>query len=136
MTNKQSPIGNSTGSSDAEQIDAIINSFPDWRGQMLVQIRALIKEADPEIIEEVKWKTPSNPQGIPVWSRYGMICTGETYKAHIRLSFAKGPNLHDPKGLINSYRAILIHETDTIDEAAFKTLIRAAVELNRQNQKK
>ncbi len=104
----------------------------DWRGDVMTQIRILIKQADPEIIEDVKWKTPSNPDGVLVWYKDGMITTGEIYKKHIRLAFAKGPALkdHDPKGLINSYRAIIIHEEDKINERAFKDLIRAAVALN------
>lgn len=104
----------------------------DWRGDVMTQIRTLIKQADPEIVEDVKWKTPSNPNGVLVWYKEGMITTGEIYKKHIRLAFAKGPSLKksDPKGLINTYRAIIIHEEDKIDEEAFKNLIRAAVELN------
>lgn len=119
----------------SEQIDAIIAKFADWRGEKLAQIRTLINQADPSIIEEVKWKKPTNPDGIPVWSHNGIICNGETYKNHLRLTFAKGPSLKDPKGLINSYRAIIIREEDKIDEAAFKDLIREAVELNlRKNE--
>lgn len=104
----------------------------DWRGEVMMQVRTLIKQADSEIIEDVKWKTPSNPDGVLVWYRDGMITTGEIYKKHIRLAFAKGPALkeYDPKGLINTYRAIIIHEEDKIDKEAFKALIRAAVELN------
>src|SRR5687768_3037232 len=112
-----------TDKSAAEQIDAIIVKFAGWRGEKLAEIRALIKQADPEVIEEVKWKKPSNPDGIPVWSHDGIICMGETYKSHLRLTFAKGPSLKDPKGLINSYRAIIIHEGDKLNEAAFKDLI-------------
>lgn len=122
--------------SASEQIDAIIMKFVDWRGEKLAQLRALIKEADPEGTEEVKWKKPSNPDGIPVWSHDGIICTGETYKNHLRLAFAKGPSLKDPKGLLNTYRAIIIHEGDEINEAAFKDLISAAVELNHKNKNK
>ena len=120
--------------SASEQIDAIIMKYSDWRGEKLALIRALIKEADADIIEEVKWKKPSNPDGIPVWSHDGIICLGETYKKHLRITFAKGPSLADPKGLFNAYRAIIIHEGDTIDEAAFKDLIRAAVKLNQKNK--
>ena len=120
----------------ANEINAIIKKFNDWRGERLAQIRVLIKVADPGVIEEVKWKKPSNPDGIPVWSHDGIICTGETYKNHLRLSFAKGPILKDPKGLLNSYRAIIIREGDKINQAAFKDLIREAVELNQKNKKK
>lgn len=116
----------------SQEIDAIIESFPDWRGEMLAKIRSLIKEADPEIVEEVKWKKPSNPAGIPVWSHNGNVCLGETYKKHLRISFPKGPSLKDPKKIMNAYRAILIHEEDTLDEAAFKNLITEAVTLNQE----
>jgi len=106
----------------------------DWREEVMNKIRKLIKEADPEIVEEVKWKIPSNPKGVFVWYRDGMITTGETYKKHLRLAFAKGPELkkQDPKSLINSYRAIIIHEEDELDESAFKNLVKAAVELNKK----
>lgn len=114
------------------QIDAIILKYADWRGERLVQLRALIKQADPDVVEEVKWKKPSNPDGIPVWSHDGILCIGEIYKNHLRLTFAKGPYLEDPKGLFNSYRAIVIREEDRINEAAFKELIHAAVEFNRK----
>jgi hypothetical protein len=122
--------------SASEEVDAIIKKFSDWRGEKLAHIRSLIKQADPGGTEEVKWKTPSNPDGIPVWAHDGIICTGETYKNHLRLGFAKGPLLKDPKGLINSYRAIIIHEEDKINETAFKELIDAAIELNHKNKKK
>jgi hypothetical protein len=108
----------------------------DWRGATLSRIRALIKEADPDVVEEAKWKKPSQPDGVPVWSHDGMICTGETYKAAVKLTFAKGASLKDPSGLFNSSlegntrRAIDIHEGESIDEDAFKDLIRAAVRLN------
>lgn len=121
--------------SASEQIDAILMKFADWRGEKLAQIRTLIKQADPDVIEEVKWKKPSNPDGIPVWSHDGIICLGETYKKHLRITFAKGPSLDDPKGLFNAYRAIMIYEEDEINEAAFKDLIRAAVEFNQKNKK-
>jgi hypothetical protein len=106
----------------------------DWRIEVMSQIRTLIKQADPEVIEEMKYKKPSNPDGVFVWSHDGMISTGETYKNHLRLTFAKGASLkdQDPKGLINAYRAMIIQEGDKIDEAAFKNLIRAAVEINRK----
>jgi hypothetical protein len=119
-----------------KEIDDIIKSFDDWRGEKMAQIRALIKEADPEVIEEVKWKKPSNPAGIPVWSHDGILCLGETYKKHLRISFAKGSELEDPKGIINAYRAILIHEDDELNESAFKNLIKAAVKLNQRVKSK
>ena len=109
----------------------------DWRGSMLKRLRMLIHEADPEVVEEVKWRKPSNPAGVPVWSDYGMICTGETYKDKVKLTFARGAALDDPSRLFNSSldggtrRAIDFHEGDAIDEAAFKALIRAAAKLNR-----
>lgn len=123
MVNKKSP---------SQEIDVIISKLPDWRGEKLAQIRLLIKEADTSVVEEVKWKKPSNPDGIPVWSHDGMICTGEFYKNHLRLTFAKGTLLKDPKGLFNAHRAIIIHEEDKINKDAFKGLIREAVTLNTQ----
>ena len=123
-------------------IEAKIKEPADWRGKTLAQIRALIKQADPEVAEELKWRKPSNPAGIPVWYRNGIICTGETYKSHVRLTFAKGASLKDPKGLFNSglegniRRAIDIHEGDKVDEAALKDLIRAAVALNLKGKSK
>lgn len=124
--------------SAGEQIEAIILKFAGWRGEKLAQIRRLIKQADPDVIEDVKWKTASNPDGIPVWYHDGMICTGETYKNHLRFAFTKGPLLkdHDPQGLLNSYRAIILHEGDEINETAFKDLIQAAIELNHNNRNK
>ncbi len=112
----------------------------DWRGDVLSKVRKLIKQADPGVTEEVKWRKPSNPAGVPVWSHNGIICTGETYKSHVRLTFAKGASLADPSRLFNSgqagnvRRAIDIHEGDEIDASAFKDLIRAAVELNTPNR--
>ncbi|HEX5104841.1 MAG TPA: DUF1801 domain-containing protein [Pirellulaceae bacterium] len=108
----------------------------DWRGELLARIRKLIQQADPEAVEEIKWRKPSNPAGVPVWSHGGIICTGETYKDKVKLTFAKGASLPDPAGLFNASleagtrRAIDIHEGDKIDEKAFKALIRAAVALN------
>ena len=106
----------------------------DWRIETMSRIRTLIKIADPVSIEEVKWKKPTNPAGIPVWYHDGVICTGETYKKHIRLTFAKGNFLKnkDPKGLINAFRAVIINEGEKLNEAAFKNIIRAAVALNRK----
>jgi hypothetical protein len=111
-------------------IDERITELGDWRGKMLSRLRALIKQADPEVVEEWKWR------GVPVWSHAGMICTGETYKNVVKMTFAKGASLEDPSGLFNSSlegntrRAIDFHEGDKIDEKAFKALIRAAVALN------
>jgi hypothetical protein len=112
-------------------------SNPDWREETLARMRALILKADPEMIEERKWKKPSNAMtGVPVWSHDGIVCTGETYKNAVKLTFAKGAALEDPSGLFNSSldgnvrRAIDIHEGDKVDQAAFKDLIRAAVALN------
>lgn len=104
----------------------------DWRGDVMSRIRKLISEADSEIVEDVKWKTASNPNGVLVWYKEGMITTGEIYKEHLRIAFAKGPELkdRDPKKLINTHRAVIIKEGDDLDENAFKDLIRAAVELN------
>jgi len=122
--------------SSSELIDARIRELDDWRGEMLSRLRALIEEADPEIVEEVKWRKPSNPSGVPVWTHYGMICTGETYKDRVKLTFAKGASLEDPSGLFNSSlegntrRAIDFREGDEIDEQAFKALVRSAAALN------
>ena len=108
----------------------------DWRGAMLAQIRALIAQADPEIVEEIKWRKPSNPAGVPVWSRGGIVCTGETYKTAVKMTFAKGAALDDPAKLFNSSlegntrRAIDFHEGDKINAKALTALIRAAVALN------
>lgn len=116
--------------------DAAIEELPDWRGKTLARVRALIRQADPEVVEERKWKKPSNPAGVPVWSHHGIICTGETYKDHVKLTFLKGAALDDPSGLFNASlegnarRAIDIGEGDTIDEEAFKALVRAAVARN------
>lgn len=101
---------------------------------MLSKIRTLIKQADPKVVEERKYKMPSKPEGIPVWYRDGMVCTGETYKKHIRLTFAKGPKLKDPKGIFNRHSAIVIEEDDKLDEAAFKAVIREAVALNQKRK--
>lgn len=110
----------------------------DWRGTVMSRIRELIKEADPEIIEEVKYKTASNPNGVLVWYHTGMLSTGEIYNKHLRLGLANGNVLkdQDPKGLINSYRAIIIHEKDTLDESAFKKIIKAAVTYNIEHKKR
>ena len=128
--------------SPAKAIDAKIKALGDWRGETLAHIRTLIRAADPEIAEEVKWRKPSNPMGVPVWEHAGIVCTGETYKDKIKLTFAKGAALEDPAGLFNSSldgnlrRAIDIAEGEKIDEKAFKALIRAAVALNTAKAKR
>ena len=127
--------------SPSRMIDARIKELDDWRGKTLSRIRALIKQADPEIVEEWKWQKASSP-GTPVWSHGGIVCTGETYKNVVKMTFAKGAALKDPSGLFNSSldgnvrRAIDIHEGDKIDEAALKDLIRAAVALNLRGKSK
>jgi hypothetical protein len=131
-----------TEASPSKLIDARIKTLGDWRGETLARVRALIKQADPDVVEEVKWRKPSNAMlGVPVWEHDGIICTGETYKAAVKLTFAKGASLKDPSGLFNASlegntrRAIDIGEGDKIDEKAFKTLIRAAVVLNTSKAK-
>ena len=116
------------------------SNLGDWKGEMLSRVRALIKQADPEMIEERKWKKPSNAMaGIPVWSHNGIVCTGETYKKVVKMTFARGASISDPSGLFNSSlegnirRAIDIHEGDKLDEKALKALIRAAVALNKSS---
>ena len=122
--------GSQESKSPSQLIDARIEELGDWRGEMLGRLRALVKEADPEIVEEWKWR------GVPVWSHAGLICTGETYKNVVKMTFAKGASLEDPSGLFNSSlegntrRAIDFHEGEKIDVAALKALIRAAVALN------
>ncbi|HET7447828.1 MAG TPA: DUF1801 domain-containing protein [Methyloceanibacter sp.] len=125
------------GDSPSRLIDERIAALTGWRGETLARVRVLIKEADPEVVEEVKWRKPSNAMlGVPVWEHDGIICTGETYKNYVKLTFAKGASLKDPSGLFNSSldgnarRAIDFHEGDKIDEKALKALIRAAVALN------
>ena len=124
-------IGSKEGEdSPSRLIDARIQELGDWRGEMLARVRALIKQADPEVVEEWKWR------GVPVWSHAGIICTGETYKTVVKMTFAKGASLDDPSGLFNASldgntrRAIDFHEGDKIDEKALKALIRAALALN------
>ena len=122
--------------SPSKLIDAKIRTLTDWRGDMLSRLRALIREADPDIVETVKWRKPSNPMGVPVWEHAGIICTGETYKDKVKLTFAQGASLEDPKRLFNASlegntrRAIDFHEGDRIDEAAFKALICEAAAFN------
>ncbi len=128
--------GSQTGESPSQLIDARIKELGDWRGKMLSRLRALVKEADPEVVEEWKWR------GVPVWSHHGIISTGETYKSIVKMTFAKGAALPDPSGLFNSSlegntrRAIDFHEDGRIDEEALKTLIRAAVALNTSKAKR
>ena len=130
------------GGSPSQLIDARINELSDWRGETLARIRMLIRRADPEVVEEVKWRKPSNSMlGVPVWSHAGILCTGETYKNVVKLTFARGASLEDPSGLFNSSlegntrRAIDIHEGDRINEKAFQALILAAVALNTSARK-
>ncbi len=138
VTKKPSPEQEPTAS---ELIDRRIEELGDWRGKTLGRMRRLIKAADPDVVEEWKWRKPTNP-GVPTWYHDGGICTGETYKNLVKLTFFQGASLKDPSRLFNSClegnlrRAIDIHETDEIDEAAFKDLIRAAVALNAQSKKK
>jgi hypothetical protein len=119
-----------------QEIDAILKASGVWRGRKLSQLRALIQKADPAVVEEVKWKKPSNPMGVPVWSHDGIICLGDTLKNAVRLTFPKGAQLKDPKELFNTrldsktVRAIDFHEGDTVDESALKALILEAVRLN------
>jgi hypothetical protein len=121
----------------SKSIDARIRELGGWRGKTLSRVRALIQQADPAVVEEVKWRKPSNSMlGVPVWSHDGIICTGETYKDKVKLTFAKGAALEDPAGLFNASlegnvrRAIDLHEGDEIEERAFKALVRAAAALN------
>ncbi len=131
MKNGSSP----KGESPSQLVDERIEELGDWRGATLSRLRNLIKQADPDVVEEWKWRKATNP-GVPVWSHDGMICTGETYKNIVKLTFAKGASLDDPSRLFNSSlegntrRAIDVHEGEEIDEGAFKDLIRAAVTLN------
>lgn len=124
------------------QIDAIVAALGDWRGNTLDEVRKLIVSADPGVVETVKWAKPSNPAGVPVWECAGIICTGETYKDKVKLTFAKGASLPDPTGLFNASldgnarRAIDLFEGDDVDAAAFQALIRAAAELNRTGKQR
>jgi hypothetical protein len=128
--------------SPARLIDAKIATLGDWRGEMFARLRKLIKDADPEVVEAVKWRKPSNPLGVAVWEHAGIICTGETYKDKVKLTFADGATLKDPAGLFNSSlegnlrRAIDFHEGDKINERAFKALLCAAVALNKSKKAK
>ena len=132
---KSDPKDAREGATPSQLIDALIDALGDWRGETLARVRALIKQAVPEVVEEWKWR------GVPVWYRAGMICTGETYKDYVKMTFAKGASLADPSGLFNASlegntrRAIDIREGDKINEKALKTLIRAAVTLNTSKEK-
>jgi hypothetical protein len=123
-------------SDGARRIDQRIAELKDWRGETLARMRSLILEADAEITEDCKWVKPSNPLGVPVWSNDGIVCTGETYKTHVKLTFARGADIPDPSRLFNSSlegntrRAIDIHQGDQVDAETFKTLVRAAVATN------
>jgi hypothetical protein len=135
--NAKKPAAKTSPESPSRLIDARIEALGDWRGQVLARVRALIKQADADVVEDVKWRKPSNSmQGVPVWSHDGIICTGETYKDKVKLTFARGASLDDPAGLFNSSlegntrRAIDIREGDEIADAAFKALVRAAVVAN------
>ena len=127
--------GSQESKSPSQLIDARIKELGDWRGKMLGRLRTLVKEADPEVVEEWKWR------GVPVWSHDGLICTGETYKSVVKMTFAKGAHLEDPAGLFNSSlegntrRAIDFREGEPVDEPALKSLVRAAVTLNRSKAK-
>jgi hypothetical protein len=132
----------SADDSPSELIDAKLAGLGDWRGEALARMRALIREADPEVVEAVKWRKPSNPAGVPVWEHAGILCTGEVYQAYVKLTFAHGAALDDPAGLFNAgfgggtRRAIDIREDDSVDEGAFKALVREAVAHNMQRRPK
>ena len=126
--------------SPSQQIDAIIRASGDWRGKQLSQLRALIKQADPVVVEEVKWKKPSKPEGVPVWSHDGILCIGDTLKNAVRLTFPKGAQIKDPEKLFNTrlesntVRAIDVHEGDVVAEVALQALILEAVGLNTRSR--
>ena len=128
--------------SASQAIDAKIAALGDWRGAALAKVRRLIREADPEVTEDVKWRKPSNPAGVPVWECGGIICTGETYADKVKLTFARGASIDDPSMLFNSSlgggtrRAIDIREGDEIDETAFKALVREAIAVNVEKRPK
>lgn len=127
------PNATTEDESPSRLIDAKIAALGDWRGETLARMRALIREADPEVVETVKWRKPSNPSGVPVWEHDGVLCTGETYKGYVKLTFAQGAKLEDPAGLFNAgleggvRRAIDVREGETVDGEAFTALVRAAV---------
>jgi hypothetical protein len=120
----------------SKKIDGIVAKLGDWRGETLQQMRELILKADPKVVEEIKWVKPSTPDGVPTWSRDGIICTGEVYKAYVKLSFMTGAKIPDPKGLFNAgfgggtRRAIDLREGDKVDAPAFKALVKAAIKHN------
>lgn len=138
-TNRSKVLGSEAASE--QLIDAKTASLTDWRAHVLARVRGWIRAADPEVVEDVKWRKPSNPSGVPVWEHAGIVCTGETYRDKVKLTFARGASLDDPAGLFNSSldgnlrRAIDIREGERIDEKAFKALIRAAVALNASGKK-
>jgi hypothetical protein len=139
---KTDPQATKGAASPSQLIDARIQALGDWRGEMFARVRRLIARADPEVVEAVKWRKPSNAMlGVPVWEHAGLICTGETYKNYVKLTFAKGAALDDPSGLFNASldgnvrRAIDLYEGDTIDDKAFTALVRAAVALNTSAKK-
>ena len=123
--------------SDSAEIDAQIKELGDWRGDALAKVREVIKRAEPDVVEELKWKKATNPSGVPVWSDDGMICTGEVYKDHVKVTFAKGASLDDPHRLFNASldgnlrRAIDFYESDKVDDPGFTALVRAAVAMNK-----
>lgn len=126
----------------SQLVDEMLRGHTDWRGEMLSRLRSIIKEADPDVTEELKWRKPSNPTGVAVWSDDGMICTGEVYKNHVKLTFAKGATLADPDGLFNSSldgrlrRAIDFHEDDILDEGSIQAMVRSAVKLNKSKHRR
>lgn len=137
---RKSGVKEANDQSPSESIEAKIKEVGDWRGRTLSQLRTLIRQADPDVVEEWKWVKPTSP-GVPVWSHDGLICTGEVYKDKVKMTFAKGASLPDPSGLFNSSlegntrRAIDLHEGDDVDEEALKALFRAAVSLNTSKPK-
>jgi hypothetical protein len=139
---KASKDSSAKGRSASQEIDAIIKEPGDWRGKKLSQLRALIKKADSAVVEEVKWKKPSKPSGVPVWSHDGIICVADTLKNAVRLTFPKGAKVKDPKKLFNTrldsntVRAIDFHEGNTVDEAALQALILDAVKVNAPKERK
>jgi hypothetical protein len=136
MEERRSGSGDEGGGDSPSRLDARLAALVDWRSATLARVRALIREADPDSVETVKWRKPSNPTGVPVWEHAGILCTGEVYRDKVKLTFARGAAIEDPSGLFNASlngnarRAIDIRKGETIDEAALKALIRAAVALN------
>lgn len=126
----------------SREIDELVAGIGDWRGPALARLRNLIRRADPEVVEEVKWKKPGNPAGVPTWSDHGLLCTGEVYKAHVKVTFAKGASLEDPDSLFNASldgnlrRAIDLHDGEEIDDDAFVRLVQAAVARNRDGARR